>query len=154
MTKNLASITFALLASCAATHHGSAVADTSSPTGTPSPPRPQPPPADLVHPTVRTVVSRTVPNGVERAVSGRTARGAFVTVERLENDRVVARTPIRFDGVDASKLDVIQLMWRNDRPGDLVFHLGASAGGWICHLPQGQTTASCVVARGGSRPTR
>lgn len=165
MTKNLASITFALLASCAATHHGTAIADNpppaakprcgpGSPAGTRCGP-PQPPPADLVHESVSTVVSRTVPGGVERAVSGRGAHGAFVTIERLENGRIVGRTPIRFEGVaDAAKLDVIQLMWRNDRPGDLVFHLGANIGGWICHLSHGQTTARCVVARGGGRPSK
>lgn len=114
-----------------------------------------PPPADLVHPTVHTVVSTTIGGEVVRAVSGRGKQGAFVTLETIKNEAIAARTPIKFEGVsDATKLDVIQLMWRNDRPGDLVFHLGANIGGWICHLEQGKTTAACVIARGGGRPSK
>ena len=114
---------------------------------------PKPPPTELVHPSVRTVVSTTIDGSLVRAVAGRDKAGAFVTLETIENDRIANRTAVRFDGVtDATQLDVIQLQWRSDKPGALVFHLGANIGGWICHLDRGSSTANCVIARGGGRP--
>lgn len=114
----------------------------------------QPPPADLVHPSVTTVVSTMIDGRLVRAVAGRGKHGAFVTLEKIEDDKVASRTAIRFEGVaDATSLDVIQLVWRTDRHGALVFHLGAGIGGWICHVERGESLAKCVIARGGGRPS-
>jgi hypothetical protein len=170
-TFKLRYVTFVILASCAASY--SPVASAGDATAPPKPrcgpggppgakcgpppaaPAPQPLAPELVHASVSTVVSTNLGGDVVRAVSGRGKQGAFVTLEKLKNDAIVERTPIAFDGVsDTAQLDVIQLMWRTDRPGDLVFHLGANIGGWICHLERGQTTARCVVARGGGRPSK
>ena len=171
-TFKLRYVAFAVLASCAATYSPVATAgdDTApkpkprcGPGGPPGakcgpPPSPPPPPPiapDLVHPSVSTVVSTTIGGEVTRATSGRGKLGAFVTLEKIKHDQILARTPIAFEGVsDASQLEVIQLMWRPERPGDLVFHLGANIGGWICHLAHGETTARCVIARGGGRPSK
>jgi hypothetical protein len=99
---------------------------------------------------VSTVVSAQIDGTVVRAVAGRGKQGAFVTLEKLAGDKVASRTVVQFEGVaNARDLDVIQLMWRTDRPGDLVFHLGANIGGWICHLEKGTARARCVTARGG-----
>lgn len=163
-TINLRYAAFVVLASCAATYSPIASAGDATPRCGPGGPPgakcgpPQPAPVlgpDLVDPSVTSVVSTTLGADVVRAVSGRGKQGAFVTLEKLKAGQIVERTPIAFDGVsDATQLDVIQLMWRTDRRGELVFHLGANIGGWICHLENGHTTARCVVARGGGRPSK
>jgi hypothetical protein len=173
-TTKLSSLTIAILASCAAAQHGAYAGDTAGSAapakprcgpggppgakcGPPAAPQPTPlaPPAELVHPSVITVVSTVIDGESVRAVSGRGKQGAFVTLETIKDDRVTSRTAIAFDVVaDSSQLDVIQLMWRTDRPGDLVFHLGEKIGGWICHLERGTSTAKCVIARGGGRPSK
>ncbi len=176
MTKHFASIV-AVLAACATAHH---VADadpqqpgvrcppgnphrtrcipTNLPPPPPGPPPGQgvgPPPSELVDPSVTTVVTTTIDGTVTRAVAGRNARGAFITIEKLADGRVMSRTALRFEGLsDVPAVDVLDLHWVNGSPGALSFHIGETVGDRICHVAPDAAVARCVVARGGGRPSR